>query len=75
MTHVWAYQGAYRGGAWDDPKDELVFALSDLERAYVNLLDCRWTAAGVSEAKKEMDAAMDRIARVIAYVRAVGLKD
>jgi len=67
--NILAYQGSYVGHVWEDPRDELSFARSDLEHAYKNLLEAPLTALAVSEAKTEMDRAMDRVVRAIARVQ------
>lgn len=65
MTSRFAYQGKYKGFTWSDLREELSFALSDLEHAYVELLDAPLTTAGQSDARTKMDEAMDRVSRAI----------
>ena len=70
MTGLWDYQGSYKGSVWDDPKEELIFARSDLEHSYKALLRAQLTTIAVSAAKLDMDRAMDRVVRAIARASA-----
>jgi hypothetical protein len=54
---------------WDDLPVELSFASSDLSYAYKELLKVPLTALAVSDAKKQMDRAIDRAARAMALAQ------
>ena len=71
-THIWDYQGTYKGHEWPNVVEELSFAWSDLEHAYANLLDADLTISAISKSKARMDQAMDRVVRAIERVKTNG---
>ncbi len=62
---TWSYQGKYKGHVWDDVTDELSFTVTALEHAYARLIDAPLTTRKVSEAKQQMDEAIDRSVRAM----------